>query len=56
MAQLVASMLFHRQSDPLRRQPSRKASVEGTYLSSHPCPRQYPSGGARSKLSKVILP
>jgi len=59
MAQLVASMLFHRQSDPLRRHPSRKAGLERTYLSSH-CsssfPRPSPSGGARSKLSKVILP
>jgi len=54
MAQLVASMLFHRQSDTLRRHPSRKASsFERTYLS---CPRQSPSGVARSKLSKVILP
>ena len=55
MAQLVASMLFHRQSDTLRRHPSRKTGFERSYLSSR-CPRPSPSGGARSKLSKVILP
>ena len=66
MAQLVASMLFHRQSDTLRRHPSRKAGFERTYHSSHYCPPHPPPiGGAgikalsttpRSKLSKVILP
>lgn len=56
MSQLVASMLFHRQSDTMRRQPSRKASFDRTDLSSHHCPRQPTSGGARSKLSKVIIP
>ena len=60
MAQLVASMFFHRQCDTLRRHSSsRKAGFERTYLSSssHYCPRPSPSGGgARSKLSKVILP
>lgn len=56
MAQLVASMLFHRQSDTMRRQPSRKASFERTYLPPNHSPRQSPSGGARSKLSKVIIP
>ena len=64
MAQLVASMLFHRQSDTLRRHPSRKAGFERTCHSSHYCPHPAPIGGAgikalstpRSKLSKVILP
>ena len=65
MAQLVASMLFHRQSDALRRHPSRKTGFERTYHSSHYCPHPSPIGGAgikalsrtpRSKLSKVILP
>ena len=64
VAQLVAAMLFHRQSDALRRHPSRKASFERTSShSSHYSP--YPSEmGAmkghltptRSRLSKVILP
>jgi hypothetical protein len=61
IAQLVASMLFHRQSDTLRRHLSRKAGFERT---SHYCPHPSLSGGAgikalstpRSKLSKVILP
>ena len=57
MAQLVASMFFHRQSDTLRRNPSRKAGLERTYLSSNCSSSPRPSsGGARSKLSKVILP
>ena len=66
MAQLVASMLFHRQTDTLRRHPSRKTGFERTFLSSHYCPHQLepPSSDAgikalstsRSKLSKVILP
>ena len=63
MAQLVASMLFHRQSDTLRRHSSRRAGCERTYYS-HYCPHPSPIGGAgikalstpRSKLSKVILP
>ena len=64
MSQLVASMLFHRQSDALRRHPSRKAGPEST--SSYP---SYPHPSStmgdtgmkmltkrRSRLSKVILP
>ena len=59
MAQLVASMLFHRQSDALRRHPSRKASFEPT---SHYSPHPSKMGAVkvhstpRSRLSKVILP
>ena len=59
MAQLVASMLFHRQSDTMRRHPSRKAGFERTYHSSHCCPQPSPIGvlsTPRSKLSEVILP
>jgi hypothetical protein len=61
MAQLVASMLFHRQSDTMRRHPSRKAGFERTYHSTHYCPQPSPIGGGalstpRSKLSEVILP
>jgi hypothetical protein len=65
MAQLVASMLFHRQSDNLRqRHPSRKAGFERTCHSSLCCSNPSLIGGAgikalstpRSKLSKVILP
>jgi len=65
MAQLVASMLFHRQSDTMRRHPSRKAGFERTCQSSHYCPQPSPIGGPagikafstpRSKLSEVILP
>ena len=57
MAQLVASMLFHRQCDSLRRHPSRKAGFEPT---SHYAPSSSIGGAApstpRSRLSKVILP
>ena len=64
MAQLVASMLFHRQSDALRRHPSRKVGFEPTSShSSQFSPHPSPMGGAvnvhstpRSRLSKVILP
>jgi hypothetical protein len=64
MAQLVASMLFHRQSDALRRHPSRKVGFEPTSShSSQYSPHPSPMGGAvnvhptpRSRLSKVILP
>ena len=63
MAQLVASMLFHRKSDTLRRHSSRKAGFERTYQS-HYCAHPSPINGAgikalstpRSKLSKVFLP
>ena len=60
MSQLVASMLFHRQSDALRRHPSRKgAGSDCSTTSSYP-----PMGDGsmkvlskrRSRLSKVILP
>ena len=58
MAQLVASMIFHRQSDALRRHLSKKPSLEPT---SHHHPST--TGVAvkvlptpRSRLSKVILP
>ena len=59
MPQLVASMLFHRQSEALRRHPSRKTGSEPT--SSH-SPQPSPMGAVkvhsppRSRLSKVILP
>ena len=67
MAQLVASMLFHRQSDTLRRHSSSKAGFKRTtFHSSHDCSHPFPSGHGgtgikavstpRSKLSKVILP
>ena len=64
MAQLVASMLFHRQSDALRRHPSRKTGCsEPTFShSSQNSPHPFPTGAAkvhstpRSRLSKVILP
>jgi len=63
MSQLVASMLFHRQCDALRRHPSRKAGVESTSYSSD-CVPSSSMGSAgmkvpstpRSRLSKVILP
>ena len=63
MSQLVASMLFHRQCDALRRHPSRKPGVESTSCSSH-CAPSLSMGGSgmkfpstpRSRLSKVILP
>ena len=66
IAQLVASMLFHRQSDALRRYPPRKAGSESalshapshSYHWSHPSPMG--STGVlptpRSRLSEVILP
>ena len=62
MAQLVASMLFHRQSDALRRHPSRKAGLDSTSYSSYPHPSSMGDPGMkvlskrRSRLSKVILP
>ena len=62
MAQLVASMLFHRQSDALRRHPSRKAGHDSTSCSSHPHPSSMGDAGAkvlstrRSRLSMVTLP
>ena len=62
MPQLVASMLFHRQSDALRRHPSRKFGFEPTSHSSHFSPRPSPMGTVnvhstpRSRLSNVILP
>ena len=66
MAQLVASMLFHRQSDALRRHPSRKAGgLDSTCSSSsysHPHPSTMGDAGKkvlskrRSRLSTVILP
>jgi hypothetical protein len=66
MSQLVASMLFHRQSDALRRHPSRKAGLDSSTsgLSSYPHPSSSSMGDAgtkvlskrRSRLSKVILP
>ena len=60
MAQLVASMLFHRQSDALRRHPSRRLDHSSFY-----CPHPSPMGSSagmkvlstpKSRLSKVILP
>ena len=60
MAQLVASMLFHRQSDALRRYPSRKTGFEPTYHhSSHTSPMRDTGMKVltpRSRLSEVILP
>ena len=62
MSQLVASMLFHRQSDALRRHPSRKAGLDSTSYSSYPHPSSMGDTGVkvlstrRSRLSKVILP
>jgi len=65
MSQLVASMLFHRQSDALRRHPSRKAGLDCTTSnghSSYPHPSSMGDGSLkvlskrRSKLSKVFLP
>jgi len=68
MSQLVASMLFHRQSDALRRHPSRKAGSDSTTASSGYSSYPHPSsmGGdsgmkmlskrRSSTLSKVILP
>ena len=62
MAQLVASMLFQRQCDALRRHPSRKTGVEPTSHPSHCSPHPSPRGAVklhstpRSRLSKVIFP
>ena len=69
MAQLVASMLFNRQSDTLRRHPSRKAGFATSRTSSHSshsshCSPPSTMGGSgmkvpstpKSRLSKVILP
>ena len=64
MAQLVASMLFHRQSDAMRRHPSRKAGLDSTsshssFYSPHPSPMgagMKVLSTPKSRLSKVILP
>jgi len=63
MAQLVASMLFHRQTDALRRYPARKTGSESASSHSYDCNHPSPVGGSagvlptpRSRLSKVILP
>jgi hypothetical protein len=62
MAQLVASMIFHRQSDALRSHLSRKPSFEPTsshsdlYRSSMNCAGMKVLPTRRSGLSKVFLP
>ena len=64
MSQLVASMLFHRQSDALRRHPSRKAAGPDSSTCGYSHPSSMGGGDAgtkmlskrRSALSKVILP
>jgi hypothetical protein len=63
MSQLVASMLFHRHSDPLRRHPSRKVGLDCTSgYSSYHHPSSMGDGTMKvlskrkSGLSKVILP